>query len=474
MSYLHGVETVDVTIGGQTISVVKSAITTIVGIAPKGPAQQLTLCLSDNDDAQFGSQVPGFNIPKTLGIIRAISGNTPVIVINVFDATAHTSQVTDEAKTITNGKLSLAFAPIGTVTVKNSDGSSSTLVKGTDYTLDDFGNFVAISTAAANGTALKFSYKKLNASAITGSVIIGGKDSDTNVRTGLELADECYSTFGYNPKILGAPGYTQLSAVAAALETKAVKYRAIYYLDAPYGATPSGVIAGRGIGGTINFNIASRRAELLYPYAKSYDAATDSNLDYPFSAFKIALRIQVDKNEGYWVSDSNHAIGLLVGVERVIEFNPNASDCEANQLNAAGITTIVQDWGTGYKTFGNRSAAFPTDSDKRNFICVQRVNDMVVESMQINIAQDDLDKPITKAFIDYLVLKGNTFIGKLISDGALYPGSKLSYVPSDNTNTELANGHIVLERGWDAPAPAERITIKDLLDISIGAKSLNG
>lgn len=472
MSYLHGVETVLVKTPGQTTNVVKSSILALVGIAPIGDSESLKLCMNANDDSQFGSPLPGFDIPKTLAIVRAIAGNTPVLVVNVFDATAHTTAVVDEVKVITNGKLSLGFAPIGAVTVKDNAGVASALVLGTDYSLDAYGNFIALSADAADGTTLKFSYKKLNAAAVTGSTIIGGTDGTTNVKTGLALFDLSYATFGFNPKIIVAPGYTSLSSVVAAIESAAQKFRAIYYIDAPYGTTPAGAIAGRGVGGTINFNTASRRAELLYPFAKSYDVATDSELDYPFSAFKAALRIKVDISEGYWVSDSNHAIPQITGVERVIEYNPNDAGCVANQLNGSGISTIVQSYGTGYKAWGNRSASFPSDSDKRNFICVQRVNDMVIESMAIAAVDQDLDKPITQAFIDYLLFKGNSFLSKLIQDGALYPGSKLRYVTADNSPSELAAGHIVFERGWDSPAPAERITFLDILDIQIGAKAL--
>ena len=472
MSYLHGVETVIVKTPGQTTNVVRSSILAIVGIAPIGNSQALTLCMNASDDAQFGSPLPGFDIPKTLAIVRAIAGNTPVVVINVFDATDNTAAVTDEVKTITAGKLSLAFAPIGVVTVKDNAGLASTLVLGTDYSIDVYGNFVALSALAVDGVSYKFSYKKLDATTVIGSTIIGTTDGTTNAKTGLALLDLCYATFGFNPKILIAPGYTSLTSVAAAFESAAIKFRAIYYIDAPYGTTPAGAIAGRGTGGTINFNTASRRAELLYPFAKSYDVATDSNLDYPFSAFKAALRIKVDINEGYWVSDSNHQIPQINGVERVIEYNPNDAGSVANQLNAAGISTIVQSFGTGYKAWGNRSASFPTDSDKRNFLCVQRVNDMVIESMAITANDEDLDKPITQAFIDYMLFKGNGFLAKLIQDGALYPGSKLRYVTADNAPGELAAGHIVFERGWDSPAPAERITFLDILDIQIGAAAL--
>src|ERR1043165_4696731 len=137
LPYLHGVETIESEIGGQTVTIVKSAVIALVGVAPKGPVNQLTLCYKDSDDAQFGKTLPGFNIPKTLQIIRAIAGNCPVLIVNTFDSKANVAAVSNESQTVTGGKIKLAFAPIGDVVIKLSDGSTDApIVKDTDYTLD--------------------------------------------------------------------------------------------------------------------------------------------------------------------------------------------------------------------------------------------------------------------------------------------------------------------------------------------------
>jgi phage tail sheath protein FI len=463
MAFLHGVETVNAVIAGQSFNVVKSGVIGLIGIAPAGPANQLVFCKSKNDFSQFGKSLPGFTIPQALEVF-ALNGAATVFVINVFDATAHTTAVTAEPQTIAAGKLKLAFAPIGAITVLDSAGAPSTLIAGTDYSIDEYGNFKALSTAAANGTVLKFTYKKLNLTAVTASVINGGNTS--GVRTGSALFELAFNMFGFNPKILIAPGFSTITAVATTLRALAAKYRGFTYIDAPAGTLVNDAIAGRGpLGSIAPFNVSDQRTELLYPGLKKYDEATNASVVFPYSAFKAALRQQVDNTEGFWVSDSNHPINCD-GVELAISASLNEASSDANQLNAAGITTVFNTFGTGIRSWGNRNSTFPSASDPKTFSNVVRTDDIVAESMEL-AALPYVDKPITQALIDVIREDGNSFIRVLIQRGALLPGSRIIYNPDDNTPEELAAGHIVFERVYMVPTPAERITFKSVLDINL-------
>jgi phage tail sheath protein FI len=463
--YLHGVETIEEEIGGQTVQVVKSSIIALYGIAPIGPVNQLILCLNPTDDAQFGNPVPGFNIPKTLQIIRGIAGSTPILVVNTFDGTANTTQVTDEAIEVVNGVLSLSAAPVAAVALKNNDGTAATIVQGTDFTIDDYGNFKVISANITDGTTYKFSYKKLNPASVTPVQITGSVDGN-NARTGIALYDLSYNMFGYKPKIFVAPGYSSVADNVIAMATAAAKFRAIYLVDAPYGTTIANAIAGRGVAGAIVFNTADPRAYLLYPFIKTFDDATQADQDYPYSAFMAGVIVANDLANGYWFSPSNKAIPNATGSERVIEWSINDASCEANQLNGAGITTIAAGYGTGMLTWGNRNASFPTSNSVKNFVSIRRTDDMVIESME-EAALPYIDQPINQAFIDTMREAGNTFMRTLIGRGAILPGSRVTYSKDDNPSDQLANGQIVFERTYMVPPPAERITYKDVLDISL-------
>lgn len=464
-SYLHGVETIVLKKGPVPVQVVKSAVIGLVGIAPQGPLNEPTLVQSDTDALQFGSPLPGFSIPQALKQIFAQGAGT-VVVVNVFDAANHTTQVTDESKTIANGKLKLGAAPIGAVTVNDNTGNPSSLVEGTDYSIDEYGNFTALSSSAANGTVLKFTYKKLNAAAITASVINGTYTANTGARTGLQCLDVVKNTFGFNPKILITPNYSSLNTVAAELLVKASAYRATALLDAPYGTSVSNAIAGRGLASTINFKTSDKRAYLLYPYLKAYDVATDSNQDFPYSAFMAGVIAATDLQDGYWYSPSNREIKGIVGAERNISAGNNDANSDANLLNAAGITTIFNTFGSGLRTWGNRNASYPTNTAPDNFINVQRTADVVHESME-NAVFQYTDQPITSALIDAIRETGNAFIRTLIQRGALTVGSRVEFPKNLNTPTELAAGQLTYDLIFMPPPPAERITLRSFIDLSL-------
>lgn len=464
-TYLHGAETIEVEIGGQTVSIVRSAIIALVGIAPAGPVNQLTLCQNDTDDSQFGSPLPGFNIPKTLQIIRGLVGSCPVLVVNVFNSTSNEAQVTNESQTVTNGKFKLAFAPLTAVTIKLNDGTTDAdIVLGTDYTLDAYGNFAAISGSVANGTTYKLSYKKLDSTTVTSNQIIGGNTS--GVRTGIALFDLAYNTYGFKPKIFIAPGYISTAAIAAAIKTAALKFRAVYLLDEVSGKTVSQILASRGVGASSVFNTSDDRAILLYPWLKAYDDYLQDDGIYPFSAFMAALMVFVDLNFGYWFSPSNYEILNATGIERIIEWSINDPNTEANQLNAAGIVTIAQGYGTGMRAWGNRNASFPTSSSVKNFISLRRADDVIIETME-EAALPYFDKPLNQAQIDTIREAGNELMRVLMQRGAVLPGSEVKYNKDDNPAGELAAGHVTFERVYMIPTPTERITFKDVLDISL-------
>lgn len=466
-NYLHGAEVIEVKKGARTIRVVKSSVIALTGIAPKGPKNVPTLVVSETDAAQFGSPVTGFNIPQALGQIFD-QGSAVVIVVNVFDDATDTAQVTGEAHTVTDRKVKLSFAAVqpSSVAIFQTDGTTPAgLVLNTDYTVDDYGNIAFISTTAPDTTALKFNYKKLDGALIANAQIVGTTDVD-GVKTGLQCLDLVYSTFGFSPKIIIVPGYSHIAAIAAEMRIKADKFRAIALIDAPAGTTVSGAIAGRGpLGSVAVFNTSHARSYLLYPGLKAYDTATDGNVLRPMSSFIAGLISQVDANEGYWVSPSNHEIAGSTGVERPISAALDDATSEANLLNEAGIATFFNGFGTGLRFWGNRSAAWPSDTSPLNFICVRRTADIIHESIILSTLQF-IDKPIDQPQIDAIRDSVNAFIATLIARGALVDGN-CTFDLAANPPTEIANGHLTFAIEMMPPTPSERITYTSFINIAL-------
>lgn len=462
-NYLHGVETIELKKGPVPVSVVKSAVIGLIGIAPTGARNTPILVQNAQDAALLGAELPGFTIPQALNAILK-QGVGTVIVVNILNDSTHLVAVSSESQTITGGKAKTSFAPVKDLVVTNSAGTT-TFVKDTDYSVDDFGNITVLNfTSIPEASVIKASYKKLDTTTINNAAIIGSI-SNTDVYTGLQCFDLAFNLFGFNPKILIAPGYSSINAIATELIAKADKYRAHALLDAPAGTTVAVALAGRGPSGAINFYTSSKRAILCYPMVKAYDAYSNANQDRPYSQFLAGVIAATDNEDGYWFSPSNREIKGILGVERTITWAVNKSDTSANLLNEKGIVTVATGYGTGIRTWGNRSAAFPTSTSPSNFIAVQRTADVLHESLELAMLQF-IDLPINNALIDSIKETVNAFIRTLISRGALVDGS-CTYDVAKNPPTEIAAGHLTFDLNFMPPTPAERITFESFIDINL-------
>lgn len=465
-NFLHGVETIEINRGPVPIRVVKAATISLVGIAPKGPTQTLTVVRSAADAAQFGDELPGFDIPKALNAIISQGGAT-VVVVNVFNSTTHTTAVTAESVVVTGGSGKTAFAPCGpTAPVVTNSGATVTYVDGTDYTINSFGVITVIPGGGiVEGSTLKVTYKKLNSAAITSSVIIGSIDTNTDTKTGLQLLDNQYSTFGFSPKMIICPGFSSLNSVATEMRVKSNKFKGFDIVDAPVGTTKADAIAGRGVNGAINFSTSSKRSVLCYPYLKAYDAYSNADELRPYSPFFAGSWCATITNNDIHYSPSNKEIFGITGTERLITWAIDDPLCDANALNEAGIVTVASGFGTGIRTWGNRSAAFPSVTTPDNFLPVQMVRSVVDESVRYASLQF-LDLPINQTWIDSVRESVNKFFRTLEARKSVLPGAECTFDPTKNPVEEIAAGHVTFTNSFMGPVPGERITFESFVDIS--------
>ncbi len=467
--FLHGINIVQLKTKGSAISFPASSIICLVGVSAYGAVNQLIQCLNTTDAAQFGANVPGNTIANALDSIYA-SGDCPVFVVNVFNSGSHLHAVTSEVVAVANNKFKLANspAPAPALVLKDST-NTTTYVLGTDYTIDAFGNGTVISNAIATGN-IHATYSYLDDTQVVQNDIIG-TDTGGNNKTGLQLFKLLTNTFGVKPKIVIAPGFSQIPAVSAAMASIATFGRGIYPIDSPAGTSVSNAISGRGIGGTFGWNIADRRAMLMFNrFAKANPdpAAANGSIIYDwYSAWMAGIIANMDNTIGYYNSPSNKPLppeALSPEIPITCSLTDNSYDNQ--QLNAAGIVAYNIMYGSGINTFGNYSSYYPANTDPTGFTMVQRITD-VLDDMTEKAMIPLLDSPITQAFIDYLVELNNTIIRTLTGIGALVPGSTVVANPSDNTPTTLAAGQIVLSRNYASAVPMNNLTIKSTFDVTL-------
>jgi len=281
----------------------------------------------------------------------------------------------------------------------------------------------------------------------------------TGVKSGLKCFEDCFSVYGFLPKIFIAPGFSETAAIATSLRASALKFRGCAYLDATPGMTVATALTSRGVSGLWNFS--DNRAKLFYPGIVESTTVTS-----PLSAFAAGLRAKVDNVEGFWFSSSNHTLEGVQGLETAITASINDPNTDSNKLNAAGIVTVFNSFGSGFREWGNRNSAYPTTTDPRTFESIQRLDDITSESIELSMLPF-LDKPMNSAQIDLISQTVNDYFNTLIGKGALLPGSKCYFDPTKNTVSEMANGHYIWTKEFMGAVPGERLTFYSVIDTNL-------
>lgn len=490
-SFLHGVEVIEVGSGPVPVTVVKSAVIGVVGTAPAwavtspavAPAvDSPALVSSATDAANFGPVVRGYTIPYALSAIQE-QGAGQAIVVNVFDQTKHYSSVTATAYTFdSGGHINLGHMGVSAVVV-TSDPAGTTYVEGTDYTLDAVNGILMLASSGgsiAAGSTLLVSFEYADPSKVTDTDIIGAVTG--GVYTGLQALQTTYGTMGFFPKVLIAPGFSQSADVASALEVMANQLRAIALVDSAPSTPVATAISNRGAAGQA-FDTSSNRSVLCYPQQQFYDSGlvptgvtlnnSGAPVTTPFNATSVGPYSQwvagaiaaKDLAKGYWWSPSNTQVEGILGPDVSLYASVVDSDSDVNNLNAQGIVTVFNAFGTGFRVWGNRSASYPTSTSPDNFISVRRTMDVIEESVELAMLQF-IDQPISNALITAILASVNAFLRTLIQRGALVAGSA-SYDPSQNPANQVAAGQLVFNVDVMPPPPAERITFQTFIDISL-------
>ena len=453
-NFLHGVETIELEQGYRSIRQVKTAVIGLTGTAYQGTPNEITLISSERIAAQtFGavSASAGATIPQAFNAIYD-QGGAIVIAVNVLDKAKHFSTATES---LTAGSLViLKNQHVFDLKITDEEGTEIT-----EYTLD-----ATLGTVSGleNGKTFEFNYSYLDASKVTAADIIGETTADGK-RTGLQALENAYPTLGFDAKIIIAPQFCEKAEVATAMIAMAEKLRAVALIDAPAGLTFQQALAARG--SESNFNTQSERAILCYPHCVAYNTATGENITEPLSQRLAGVICAVDDEKGYWFSPSNNEINGIVGMEIPISARINDANSEANLLNEQGIVTIFNSYGSGYKVWGNRTAAWPTDTGVKNFINIRRVADVIHESLEYSMVQF-LDQPINEALIDSICESVNSFMRTLVARGAIVDGA-CTFDASKNEASEIALGHLTFDLTFMPPTPCERISFESYIDINL-------
>lgn len=482
MSYEHGIISSEKPTAVAKPTVIESAVGVIFGTAPinllsnPGGAVNKPILVNNYNEAVeklgFSYDFKNYTLCQSMYLRFKKFFMAPVVFVNVLDPSIHKTEVPEAAFSITNKKITINVQGIllDKIVLKSSDGNT-TYIKGTDYLVsftDEGTVVIAIITGGAIGaaTSVKVAYTKIDPEKVTLSDVIGGYDTVTRKRSGIECVNMVYPILGLVPCQLLAPGWSQIPSVAAVLSAKT---RLI-----------NGLFNAISITDLDTEEVDSLDTILEYKESKGYNdgfnlpcypkAIVDGYEVYLSAVIDAAIAQTDNSNSGPYASPSNKVIVIdgtcLEGGEEIF-----FDITEANMINAAGIMTALNM--NGWRSWGNEMGCYPENTDvKDRFIVCRRVYNYQDNTFKLNFF-DKVDNPTNFRLIEAVVNEENLILSTLASQGRIAGGS-ISFDRDENPDSEILDGHIIFHRKLSPFTPAKVIETVTEFDPTLNSAALTG
>ncbi|ECG5490964.1 phage tail protein [Salmonella enterica subsp. enterica serovar Braenderup] len=273
-------------------------------------------------------------------------------------------------------------------------------------------------------------------------LVIGGTDANGRF-TGMYALLSAEMRVGVRPRVLAVPGL-DTEAVAAQLGVIAEKLRAFAYVAANGCNTIAEVKEYRE-------QFSQREMMVIWPNFICYDTNAGANATVPVGAHAVGMRAKIDATQGWHKTISNVPVNNVLGMDRDIYFTLQGTDTDADELNAAGVTTLIKQ--DGYRIWGSRTC------DKETYIfesytrTAQIVADTVAEAHFYYV-----DKPLTPSLVKDIVDGINKKLTAYVTEGKLL-GARCWYDPEPNTTENLRNGQLTINYDYTPVPPLENLSL---------------
>ncbi|MBQ7544922.1 MAG: phage tail sheath family protein [Synergistaceae bacterium] len=386
----------------------------------------------------------------------ALFAMSPCVLINVLDPAKHKQTISPANFTITDGAANLGQDVILANGV-TFDGTTA-YTAGVDYSLgyDDEGNAILSVLSGgrlANASSVKVGFTKLNPSAVTSYDIIGGIDASTGDYTGFELVNRVFPKFRLVPGLLGSPKWSEKPEVAAVMRAKAENinglFTAISVVDIPSDTAGADRYTEAPEWKNRN-NYMGTHEITCWPKVKLGDDV------FHLSTQLIGLMNKTDSNneDVPYESPSNKLLQMnscVVAGGKEVDLGIE----EANYLNGQGIVTALN-WIGGWRAWGNRTAAYPANTDAKDcFIPIRRMFNWIGNEFILTFWQK-VDAPMTPRLIRTIINSYNVRLNGL-SARQFILGGRIEFNSTENPTTDLLNGILRFHIYITPPPPAEQI-----------------
>lgn len=476
--FLHGVEVIEIDDGTRPIQTVKSAVIGLIGTAPNSAAAiaaSLTLGSAVlNDGLVFTASQAGkagnaisVELVDPAAASKTLSVSVDGSKIRISLATGADSALSSTAEEV---RSAMQASPAASALVSVSflgDGSGEVAPASRTYLTggenEPFPLNIPVAVAGSRKRAKGLGEGGTLPAAIddifdqTGALVIvvrvdkGATDAETqaNIIEGMQGWLDSQTETGYTPRILVAPEFSQVDAVAAEMEAKAARLRAITYADCERTASYTDAMKrARRFG---------ERVEVMWPWVRVFDTEQAQEIDRPSSARQAGLRARIDAEKGFWWSKSNQPIYGIVGTSQPVDWSLGDPNTTANMLNENKVSTIIREG--GFRHWGNRTCSV---DPKWQFEQTRRTADIINDSVQRSHMWA-VDRNITQSYVDDVVGGVNAYLRELKSLGAIL-GGECWADPDLNSPETIKKGIVYFDFDFCPPYPAEHVVFRSRLN----------
>lgn len=367
----------------------------------------------------------------------------PIYIVNVLDPDKHRkAQATQFNVSFTNGVAEFASDTVILDTIALEEK-----VQDTDFTVSyNFTSGKVILTSIAETPLdgqLSGSYFEVDTTKVTEDDIIGAEVD--GVFTGMRAVSLLYTKENQVANLLSCLKFNTNKKVYNAMATFCNgingHWQAFFVADIPVKDGETAVdtfVKARNWRDTNGYD--SERSEIFWPMA--YDNATERVYHASTLAIVEYLRIDQENDSVPMESCSNKEIPVTKQYFGAGSKNQGFDQVTAsNELNAYGISTIVF-WGGSWVLWGGHTAKykFGKDIDVRAADAhYMRMLFHCMNGFQRRQASR-IDKPFNLQMKDSILNEEQEVIDGLIAVGALLPGSKILFLASENSTTDMIYG----------------------------------
>ena len=217
--YKHGIEVVEKATAYEQPLSTRYGVQVLVGTAPVNLVENVKVNqpvrVSSWDEAEellgYSDDWEKYTLCQSMVACFRIFRVYPVIFINVLDPAKHKKENEAADHPVVNHQVNLGTDVIKSSVVVKAESAGEAAVLDEDYMLsfNEAGELILtlLSTGSLYASpSVNVASSSLDPSKITEADIIGARDAETGVESGLEVIRQVYPRFGLTPALLAAPG----------------------------------------------------------------------------------------------------------------------------------------------------------------------------------------------------------------------------------------------------------------------------